>query len=219
MPKIMAEANRADGFRVLSLGYAEGPESSMLKETLLGKSTVGMSSLLTDIEEAQDIAGFSHYITDASITLVNDFVKENTEETDTAAPVWSSVYNTSSTWPADSPEPRIGVQKAEVASQSVVLSWDVALDRNRVRYVAYYQTSPFDFENDPELTGATRIYLNPEVGEGYENGAASDVYPYQAAVSGLTAGQTYYFVIRAVDCSPARNEDANQVYLKAVPNS
>ncbi len=36
-PKLMAEANRPDGFRVLSLGYAEGPGISY--ETLFGRST------------------------------------------------------------------------------------------------------------------------------------------------------------------------------------
>ena len=38
-PKLMAEANRADGFRVLSVGYAEAPD--IAKQTLLGGATRG----------------------------------------------------------------------------------------------------------------------------------------------------------------------------------
>ena len=53
-PKINAEANRPDGFRVLSLGYAEGPEEYQLKETLTGNSAAGLDILLADLEQAQN---------------------------------------------------------------------------------------------------------------------------------------------------------------------
>src|SRR5947207_2412965 len=48
-PKLMAEANRPDGFRVLSLGYAEGPPDQMSERTLVGESTLGYDSLIEDI--------------------------------------------------------------------------------------------------------------------------------------------------------------------------
>ena len=57
-PKVMAEANREDGFKVLSLGYAEGPVGAMDVLTLVGQSTVGYASLIEDIYQTQDLAGF-----------------------------------------------------------------------------------------------------------------------------------------------------------------
>ena len=73
-PKLMAEANRPDGFKVLSLGYAEGPPDQMSPLTLVGQSTVGLDSLMEDIQVTQDLQGFRHYLTDAAVSLVNDFV-------------------------------------------------------------------------------------------------------------------------------------------------
>lgn len=216
MPRIMAEANRPDGFKVLSMGYAEGPAESKLKESLLGKADAGIETLLQDIRETQDIAGFSHYITDSSVTLVNNFVKNNTSLRDDSPPVWSSTYN-DNTWPPRPPKPRIGIQDTVPRSKGVLVRWDVALDKNGVKYVAYYQTKPFDFKNDPDLTSATRVELEPTAGEGYATSASKGVYPYQALIKGLTPGRVYYFVIRAVDKSRNSNEEKNRVFMRATP--
>ena len=79
----MAEANRPDGFRVLSLGYAEAP--SISKDTLLGKSQVGLDNLLEDIRVTQQLVGFRHYISDALALLVNGFVKDHSDFSDAGA--------------------------------------------------------------------------------------------------------------------------------------
>ncbi len=215
MPKIMAEAGRADGFKVLSLGYAAGSETPT--DTLTGRSQQGMASFLEDIRETEEIAGFNHYITDGGVLLVNDFVRTYANINDTDPPVWSATYNASPSWPPYAPAPRTGIQQAVAQRGGVVLRWDVALDKNRVRYVAYYQNKPFDFQGDPKLSTATKQFLIPSVGEGYSGGVSPTTFPYEAVVDGLTPGETYYFVIRAADCSPAANEDANQVVLTATP--
>jgi len=215
MPKLMAEANRPDGFKVLSLGYAAGKEKPL--DTLFFKSQQGLPTFLEDIRQTQEIAGFNHYITDALLIEVNNFVLLSPNPSDNTPPIWSSTYNSSKIWPPDAPTPRIGVQQAIPQTKGVLLRWDVALDKNKVKYVAYYQTKPFDFENDPKLTKATKRALITNLGDGYENGVTENTYPYQFQINNLVAGETYYFVIRAVDSSLGENEDDNKVVLTAVP--
>lgn len=219
-PRLMAEAQRPDGFRVLSLGYAEGPPSEMSRETLVGRSTMGFDSLLEDIRVAQEEAGFRHYLTDAAITLVNTFVRDHTNPEDHQAPTWSSTYNANAhAWPVppDAPTPRVGLQEVEPGPGSLTVRWDVALDKHPVRYKLYLQTRPFDFAADPGLSSAASIFLNPRVARGYDRGPGPGIYPFEATLSGLTPGRTYFLLLRAVDESPRRNEDANTVVLTGTP--
>jgi hypothetical protein len=225
-PKLMAEANRADGFKVLSLGYADGwggPKLGIDINTLTGGSSVGFSELLTDIQEALAV-GFRPYLTDATVTLINPFVKTNANLTDTTPPQWSSIFNAnygSFPTPPSAQTPRVGIQTASASSGSLTIAWDVALDMNQVGYALYYKTTPFDFVADPNLATATRVVLTPTTGIGYAqvwnssnpNTALQSVYPYQQTLSNLPAGATYYLVIRAFDS--AGNEEKNQVYLSA----
>lgn len=215
-PKIMAEANRKDGFRVLSLGYAEGPEEYHMKETLNGESVAGMGILMEDIYEAQELAGYEHYITDGYVVAANTFVIDHEKKKDDIAPVWTSVYNASPVWPPDAPEPRVGIQQIEAIKGGVVVRYDVAMDRNKVIYQLYYQDHPFDFEKDPDLSEAKCVILDPEVGDGYDH-YAEDVYPNRSEVTGLDAGVEYYFVLRARDNSERENEEKNQVVMTATP--
>jgi len=214
-PKLMAEANRPGGFQVLSLGYAEGPKGQISARTLLGKSSLGIKTLKEDIVQAQDLAGFRHYITDRNLTLANSFVLNNDKKVDRSPPQWSSTYNDAPTWPPKSVTPRVGIQKAEAFANSAIVSWDVALDLHSVRYTLYYQDKPFDFAKDPDLKSAKKLALSMDRGEGYANGVGPGVYPYQAKVTGLAPGVEYYFLIRAKDASPNSNEEKNEVWLKA----
>lgn len=215
-PKLNAEAGRPDGFRILSLDYAEGPEEYHLKESLTGESDAGLDILLKSVEEAQDIAGFSHYITDASLTMVNDFVQEHQSGEDDRPPVWSSVHSPGQ---YTEPVPRVGIGEVLPAKNGVIVRWDVAIDMSGVRYTLYYQKEPFDFEADPNLKNAQKRVLSPGIGTGYSYGASQDTWPYQQRIRELDAGETYYFVIRASDYSSARNEEKNTVVLTGVPNS
>lgn len=214
-PKINAEANRPDGFKVLSLGYAEGPEELGLKRALTGDTDVaGFDILMEDIDQAQNKAGYSHYITDGSLTLVNDFVLEHGEPEDILPPVWSSVHNYSEGYPKQEPIPRIGIGEVEPAEDGMIVRWDVAMDKSGVVYTLYYQSTPFNFEQDPDLEKAQQVQLRPEKGEGYGYGAAQETYPYQSIIEGLDRGVTYYFVIRARDCSSGNHEEKNTVVKK-----
>ena len=224
-PKIMAEANRPDGFKMLSLGYANGfeaPKPGLDVQTLLGDSTTGFATFMDDIGEAYS-AGFRHYITNANVDLVNSFVKDNVTLDDTSPPQWSSTYNETYD-PPQPPAPRAGVQKVEPhAPGTVTVSWDVALDMNRVSYILYYRTTPFDFTADPTLSTATSTILTPTAGAGYDavwsgvnsHLALESVFPYQATLNGLQAGTTHHFLLRARDSKG--NEDDNRIILTATP--
>ncbi len=219
MPKLAAEAGRPDGFRVLSLGYAEGPDIALA--TLNGSSSAGEQTLLEDIEETQGIAGFRHYITSAGLDVENDFVLERGDLTDTTPPVWSSTYNDNARgWPeqSDAPTPRVGLQQALAESGAVRLRWDVALDMHRVSYVVYYQEEPFDFAGNQPLASATRVPLRVDRPSSYGRGALSVTYPYEAVVDGLRGDRTYHFLVRAVDT--LGNEDGNeQTIAVALPDT
>ena len=221
VPRIIAEAGRPAGFRILSLGYAEGPGIS--HDTLLGESMLGYETLLEDVIQTSEI-GFRHYLTDRNVTLANSFVKDHEEyvnTSDTKPPVWKSTYNDTrpvGIWLGSEPTPRIGIQEVEVVDGAVVVRWDVAFDYHNVTYNLYYQDVEFDFIADPTLSNASVVTLVPEVGEGYgqglhEQGSGPDIYPYEASVEGLVSGTTYYFLIRAVDSYG--NEEENQIYLSA----
>lgn len=223
-PKVMAEANRPDGFKMLSLGYADGfggPKPGISLQTLLGNSSNGFNTLMTDIEEAHSV-GFRHYITNAQVDFVNPFVKNNENMNDFTPPVWSSTYNDNYYFPVAAPTAnRVGIQKVDVIGPgNVKLSWDVALDMNKVSYVMYYRPTPFDFAT------AFRVPILKSmmgVGAGYDqvwetpnpNLALQSVYPYQVEIRGLQQGIEYSFAIRAIDSKG--NEDTNQVVLSATP--
>jgi len=217
-PKLMAEANRPEGFRVVSLGYAEGPPGRMSPRTLVGESTLGMDLLLEDIRIAEEENGFRHYLTDGIVMLVNDFVRIHAHRVDRTPPVWSSTYNANTNQVAPGPpDPRPGVQEVVAGPRSITVRWDVALDLSPVNYALYLQTAPFNFSTDPDLTQATRIVLTPGVGAGYPSGPGPSTFPYEATIGGLAAGQTYYIVIRAFDASPFANEEKNQMVKSAMP--
>jgi len=216
-PKLMAEANRPDGFRVLSLGYAEGPADEMSPMTLVGQSTAGVADLLEDIRVTQQLAGFRHYLTNAKVDLVNDFVLTHADFEDHDPPQWTSTYNDHQTLPAVAPTPRVGIQQAVASGGSVTVRWDVALDENRVQYVLYAQPQPFDFAGDPTLSAATRTVLTPTVPDAYVAGVGPDSYPYEATLSSFPSGQTQYLLILAADLSPNANEETNTVVLSVTP--
>ncbi|MCG8417306.1 MAG: hypothetical protein MJE77_05095 [Proteobacteria bacterium] len=216
VPKLMAEANRPDGFRVVSLGYAEGPAGTMDPATLVAESDLGFDSLLEDIHQAQKLAGFRHYLTNAEIDLANTFVLDYADTTDTAPPTWTSVYNRNNHHGRivpTAPDPRPGIREVVPGFKSLTVHWDVALDFNRVGYALYLSEQPFDFTTDPDLSTAIRTVLRPAIGHRYGTGFGPHVFPYQATVTGLVGGATYYLCIRAFDS--AGNEEKNQITLSA----
>jgi hypothetical protein len=217
-PKLMAEANRPDGFKVLSLGYAEGPAGQMSPSTLTSGAGPGFDSLLEDIRVTQTLAGFRHYLTDAPVHLVDDFVLTHASMEDHEPPQWTSTYNDHVSLPAVEATPRTGIQTADGGGGKITVRWDVALDEHRVSYVLYASSVPFDFAADPGLKQARRIVLEPKAPDDYvAKGVGADRFPYEATVSGFPPGVQQYLVIRAIDDSPDANEDANTVVLTATP--
>jgi hypothetical protein len=211
-PKLMAEANRPDGFRVLSLGYAEGPPDRISHDTLRGTSRLGTETLLEDIRVAH-AAGFRHALSDSGVSIVNSFVRDHAGLSDTTPPTWTSTTNDRSPgWPAlpQEPTPRVGVQEVVAGKGKLTVRWDVALDLHHVGYAIYLQTLPFDFDGDPGLNGARRVVPTPAVPAGYRAGEPGSV-AHEATITGLESGRPYYVVVRAFDDSPGRNEDRNKV--------
>jgi hypothetical protein len=216
-PKLMAEANRPDGFKVLSLGYAAGPADQMSSLTLVGQSTVGLDDLMEDIQVTQDLQGFRHYLTDAAVSLVNDFVLTHASLDDHDPPWWTSTYNDHFVSPAVAATPRVGIQQAVGGGGQVTVRWDVALDKTGVRYALYAQPTPFDFTGDPKLAKSRRIPLVPSVPQAYLGGVGPGRFPYEATVADFPAGQLQYLVIRATDGATPSNEETNTVVLTATP--
>lgn len=216
-PKLMAEANRPDGFKVLSLGYAEGPPDQMSPLTLVGQSTAGIDSLREDIQVTQELQGFRHYLTDAAVGLVNDFVLMNSTLDDHDPPWWTSTYNDHFVSPAVAPTPRVGIQQAVGGGGQITVRWDVAMDKTGVRYALYAQPAPFDFAGDPKLAKSRRFPLTPSVPQAYLGGVGPGIFPYEATITGLPAGQLEYLLIRASDGAQPSNEETNTVVLTATP--
>ncbi len=220
-PKLVAEADRGDGFQVLSLGYAEGPAGQMSHDTLLGTSAVGFADLMEDIRVTQELVGFRHYLTSSSIALVNSFVRDHEVLTDTLPPVWTSTFNDHLNGgypnPPSEATARPGVRAVAAGSRTLTAMWDVAIDKYPVHYAIYYKAGAFDFAGDPNLSTATRVEVAPQMPGNYPGFGGASIYANQATIGGLTPGQSYSIVVRAFDQSPARNEEKNQVVMTGVP--
>ncbi len=217
-PKIIVEANRPDGFRVLSLGYAEGPGIS--HETLFGRSEDGLADLVEDIREAQDVHGFLHFLTDELIKLPNTFVRDRGTSTneDVTPPTWTSTWNDQEIGfpiPPGEPTPRVGIQTIEQGPNCATIQFDVALDRSRVSYALYQSSQPFDFAGDPTLAQAKRTVVVPKITEGYLGGIGPDRYPNKVTITDLVPEEDVWFCLRAFDSQG--NEERNEVEMLAIP--
>ena len=218
LPKLSAEARRPNGFPIYSLDYAMGPPDEISLETLRGASTLGFDELITDIREAEDIAGFQHYFSDIALRYLNDFVRKYETKQDTVPPKWSSTYNDGPYPPelATPPEPRVGIQAVAPDNGSVVVRWDGALDKSSITYTLYYDTKPLPFDSAPDLGNVSQRELTPSLPQAYVAlGTTPLTYPYEARISNLVGGQKYYFAIRAAD--EFGNAETNRVTIAATP--
>lgn len=223
MPKIVAQS-QANRFKVLSLGYAEGPADPVtgatLKDTLVGESNYGVDTLLADVREAREVAGFVHYLTSADLGLLNNFVRERPMGNDATAPRWNSTFNDKPcSADIDSeilPTPRSGLQRAAGVPGGVRLEWDVALDPSSVTYVVYFQQEPFDFARSDALGDAARIEVEPTIHRAYANSSGEDRLAFEFTISDLPP-TPHYFLLRAIDDAASSNEDDNRVVLSAQP--
>ena len=87
----------------------------------------------------QELAGFRHYLTDAQVHLVNDFVRDHGNLDDHDPPVWTSTYNDHAGCRRWSRRRGSGFRRRTAPAAEDHRRWDVALDKNRVHYVLYAQ--------------------------------------------------------------------------------
>jgi hypothetical protein len=207
-PKINAEANRADGFTVVGLGYTSGSEPP----------TLGPE----DFVECQREQGWLLYRTNPALDALpfnTDAATWNVANPDTSPPVWDSTAATSAdsdpgTLGNQAPAPRAGIQEAVAGDGTARIRWDVARDQTGpVKYNLYYTSAPtLDFGSATKIANvAASIPAN------YLAGTGAGKYANEYTVTGLTNGVTYRFAIRAEDA--LGNEDANTVVIAATSPS
>jgi hypothetical protein len=207
---LMVEAGRADGFRVLSLGYAEGPGAE--------------GEVADDIAEAT-ASGFVHYITNAALTEIRTetlFVRDGERFPDNTAPVWSTTGYVDGSY-TEALVPRVGIQTATALGgtdeTSVRLTFDIALDRNHVDYVLYHLPAAGPPDLETFLSDATQTVIspvvNPDYASQYTTVGAYPFYPgqndpppaYRVDVPGVLSGAETALLLRARDSSG--NETSN----------
>ncbi|MDQ1911076.1 fibronectin type III domain-containing protein [Paenibacillus sp. GD4] len=204
--KLLAEADRPDGFKVLSLGYAEGPDGDAAKKALQGDRNTARDMLLDDLLEAASL-GMVHYSSSAALTEVNSFALEHTPK-EPQPPVWGNTKTPAFGKPFAAP--REGAQKLERRGKDVYIQWDVAHSNARpVGYTLYVKEGEtFRFNKDLAEQSQAVVDLRPEVPSDYAGrGERAGRFPYEAKVEGLTPGKTYFLVIRAKNAAGQYEEN------------
>ncbi|MCW1921900.1 fibronectin type III domain-containing protein [Luteolibacter arcticus] len=205
-PKINAEANRPDGFTVVSLGYTSSGEPPSL--------------IAQDFIESQQQQGWLLYRTNPALNALpfnTQAATWNAANPDTAPPVWDSTAAPGAdSFPEEfgnqPPAPRIGVQQVATSDGTATVRWDVARDQTGpVKYHIYYTTEAvLNFATATKLANVA-----PAVPESYQSGAGAGRFPYEFTLTGLTNGTAYRFAVRAEDA--LGHEDTNDVVIAATP--
>jgi hypothetical protein len=188
-PKLMAEANRSDGFTVSSIDYMMYRGNSYYDELF---------------EESVRENGWMQYLSlDRPIDTVELYIANKLPTLDTTAPEWT---NTSAGYNQVA-SPRVGVQRLTRANPGeIIVSWDAAKDQTwPVKYNIYVATQS-DFSD--QVKHAAVAFAK---GTGWELDPSSN-FPNQFTLQGLAAG-TYHIRVRAEDSSPANLEEENTVTL------
>lgn len=189
-PKMMAEANRSDGFAIFGIDYMMNRGATLYDQAM---------------QETVVANGWSQYLSETrEIDVVTTYVADRLPITDTSAPVWTTTgagYNQQ--LPA-----RVGVQEVVPGTNAgeIIVRWDVARDQTvPVRYNVYLST-------DPNFGTSTK-YANVafSTGEGWAADPFSR-FANQYKITGLANG-TYYVRVRAEDSTPTHYEDSNTATL------
>ncbi len=190
--KLIAEANRPDGFTVLSLDY------QMNRNPALYAQAVNESAVQN---------GWASYLSpDALLQTLGTYVRDNPPPPDTAAPVWDSTGSPPFS-PNDVPD-RIGIQSAIPGTEpgTAVIHWDVARDQTPpVKYNVYRSTNP-GFAN-PQKYSAVAF----QIGDGWATDPTT-AFANKITITGLADG-THYFRVRAEDSATPAHEETNTVTL------
>lgn len=208
-PKINAEAQRADGFTVLSLGYTGPGEPASLGEGDFFESQAEQGWPLYRTNPALNTTPFSTAAADWNAVFLPD----------TEPPIWdSTAAHTGDSDPGtpgnQPPVPRVGIQQAVGGDGQVTVRWDVARDQTGpVRYHIYHTDQPvLDFDTATKITKVT-----PDIPALYLVGTGAGRFAFEHTISGLNNGTTYRFAVGAEDA--LANEDSNTVVLAATPST
>jgi hypothetical protein len=194
--KLLAEADRSDGFRVLSLGYAEGPDGAAAQRALLGENNGTVPMLMEDVKETEQL-GMVHYLTNAKLTVINNFA--GTHRGPPEPPVWGSTQ-TPAVYGKPFDKPREGIGRVFNRGKDVYVQWDVAHSEARpIEYVLYAKEGGGAFDwNKPLEAQAAAFNLTKGMPADYAGpGDRSNRYPYESKLEGLTPGKTYSLLLRA----------------------
>ena len=190
--KIIAEANRPDGFTVFSLDYQMNRGAALYAQA---------------VNESVVQNGWVGYLSpDGTLDPVGTFVRDNPPPPDTAAPVWDSTGSPPFS-PGDVPD-RIGIQKVSLGAQpgSVVIHWDVARDQTPPVKYHVYRSADAGFAS-PQKYSAVAF----QTGDGWGTDPTT-AFANKTTITGLADG-TYYFRVHAEDSAVPPHEDANTATL------
>ncbi|WP_144394729.1 fibronectin type III domain-containing protein [Pleionea sediminis] len=186
-PKVLAEANREDGFTVFSLEYESG-----------------RSGIVDDaFEKGTEMLGFVGYLASGRElnTFDFDFInKINLMTDDLTPPTWDTTGSVAYNQPSG--EPRVGVQAVETDFENGTLTvqWDIAVDRS---YPITY-----DIEARDELTGQIFTYSNVDFKQVREwNYSPGEFSANEYVISNLPTGARYNIRVIAKDAVGNANED------------
>ena len=191
-PKIIAEANRPDGFTVFALDY------QMNRAPALYAQAVNQSAVRN---------GWLSYLSpDGTLDPVGTYVRDNPPPPDTAAPVWDSTGSPPFS-PNDVPD-RIGIQSVAPGTQpgTVVVHWDVARDQTPPVKYHVYRSTDAAFTN-PQKYSAVAF----QIGDGWGTDPTT-AFANKTTITGLANG-THYFRVRAEDSATPSHEETNTVTL------
>ena len=191
-PKLIAEANRSDGFTVFSIDYQAGR----------GEEYYDLA-----VEETTVLNGWVEYLAqDMLFNTIGTYVIDNPPSVDTSPPQWDSTG--SGGFSLEDVPDRVGIQAVKAGSLpgEVVIQWDTAKDQTLpIKYHIYQST-------DQTFTTSVKYEnVNSQIGEGWAQDPTS-AFAYEYTVTGLSPG-TYYFRVRAEDSTPQGFEDDNEVTL------
>jgi len=195
-PKIMAEANRPDGFTVFSLDYATGKTAADLNFSY--DQSVVQNGWVEHIAGTGGLADFYN------------FAETLPYPADISAPVWD---NTAGQFALPAIINRVGVQKLRAGANAgeVVVSWDVARDQSLpIKYNVYVSQDGTTF---PDKRSAVSF----QMGSGWSIDPVANV-ANEFTVTGLVPGNQYCFRVRAEDSSPLNLEDSNTNSLCTIVN-
>ncbi len=207
--KIVAEANRPDGFTEFCLDYQMNRGANLYELAM---------------NEAVASNGWVEYLCpDGSLATIGTYSLNHPRPADTHAPVWDSTATqglasgdtvdcpASNTLSPDPTPPRVGVQSLNLGPNigDVVVHWDIALDQTPpVKYNIYESTDP----SFSSYFASSNVAF--EVGDGWATDPVSSV-ANQYTIQGLAAG-IHYFRVRAQDSSAGAYEDTNTVTLSII---